>query len=62
MALCIVVLIALVAYAMYCRRKLKKYQGTGRVAEIDKWYLKSIIAWILALLLVGTLVIKLSEG
>ncbi|TFF37563.1 hypothetical protein [Mucilaginibacter psychrotolerans] len=41
-----VVLIALVAFGYYCNRKSKSFAGTGRVAEIEAWYLKSVISWI----------------
>ncbi|MBD1366915.1 hypothetical protein IDJ77_24100 [Mucilaginibacter sp. ZT4R22] len=36
----------LVTYGYYCNRKSKSYAGTGRVAEIEAWYVKSVISWI----------------
>lgn len=37
---------ALVAYAIYCRQKSHSFTGTGKVAEIEAWHLKSVISWI----------------
>jgi len=40
------VLTAPVAFGYYCNRKSKSFVGTGRVAEIEAWQLKSVISWI----------------
>ena len=36
----------LIFFGFYCRQKSNSYAGTGKVAEIEAWHLKSIITWI----------------
>jgi hypothetical protein len=45
-ALFILVLVGLVAYGIYCNRKVRSYAGTGRVADIEIWYFKATVTWI----------------
>ena len=40
------VVLSLVAYGIYCKRKSNSYIGTGRVAEIESYYYKATIIWI----------------
>ncbi|MEO7214787.1 hypothetical protein [Mucilaginibacter sp.] len=39
-------IMAVFAFGSYCNRKSKSFVGTGRVAEIEAWYVKSVISWI----------------
>ncbi|RWY47885.1 hypothetical protein [Mucilaginibacter gilvus] len=40
------VMTGLITYGFYCNHKSKSFAGTGRVAEIEAWYVKSVISWI----------------
>lgn len=42
----ITLLVGLASYGLYCRKKLRSFAGTGRMADIDAWYLKSALAFI----------------
>ena len=41
-----VVFILLIAFGMYCRHRSNSYIGTGRVTDIEAWYLRANIAWV----------------
>ncbi|AMR34365.1 hypothetical protein A0256_24375 [Mucilaginibacter sp. PAMC 26640] len=43
----VIIFIGLVIYGIYCRRKLHSFEGTGRVAEMEIWYFKQVLTWIL---------------
>ncbi|MET3978866.1 hypothetical protein ABIB62_001435 [Mucilaginibacter sp. UYP25] len=41
-----VVFVLLIAFGVYCRHRSNSYIGTGRIAEIETWYLRANVAWV----------------
>jgi len=39
------VLFLLIAYGIYCKRKVNSYIGTGRVNDIEIWSAKAAASW-----------------
>ncbi|MBB3967533.1 hypothetical protein [Mucilaginibacter phyllosphaerae] len=52
------VFILLIAAGMYCRQRSNAYIGTGRVNDIEAWYLRANIAWVSTACLSLALVIR----
>ncbi|WP_374950701.1 hypothetical protein [Mucilaginibacter sp.] len=47
-----VLVASLIAYGVYCRRKSHSYMGTGRVTDIEQWYIKGTLSWVALFMLV----------
>jgi cbb3-type cytochrome oxidase subunit 3 len=52
--------LGLIAYALYCKHKMNSYIGTGRVNDIEIWWLKSAVSWIATFALTIMLILHLA--
>jgi hypothetical protein len=50
----------LIAYALYCKRKMNSYIGTGRVNDIEIWSFKAAVSWIATFALTIMLILHLA--
>ncbi|TSD67850.1 hypothetical protein FFF34_010815 [Inquilinus sp. KBS0705] len=54
-----VILISLISYGIYCKRKARFYMRTDRMAEIEEWLVKSTISWLATFGLTMALIVSI---